>query len=162
MCITLLINNKIPHSIKKKIIFQKKMYRENGRNALRLKLKKEENIDVFEKYIYQMSNNEEETYNDNLYEVVYELTSTNMNDILSDVKQKKYGWSHKSLNIYRDIEHEQDAFIIQPFEIVEGIVECKCGSKRVYSYSKQTRSGDESISTFNECLICKSKWVYSG
>jgi DNA-directed RNA polymerase subunit M/transcription elongation factor TFIIS len=66
------------------------------------------------------------------------------------------------LNEYIQEEIEQDNFIIQPFEIVEGITECKCGSKRVYSFTKQTRGGDEISTTFNECLSCKSKWSYSG
>ena len=138
------------------------MFRENGKNALRLKLNKEENVTIFEKYIFQMYGKDEDCYNHNMYEVVNDLTHDNMHDILSAIKQERYGWKHKSLSSYRDIEYEQDAFIIQPFEIIEGIVECKCGSKRVYSFSKQTRSGDESITTFNECLMCKSKWVYSG
>lgn len=138
------------------------MHRENGKDALRLKLQKEENVVTFEKYIYQNYGEDVDTYNHNLYEIVNELTPQNMQQVLTDIKQKKYGWEHKSLSVYRDIEYEQDCFIIQPFEIIEGIVECKCGSKRVYSFSKQTRSGDESITTFNECLVCKSKWVYSG
>jgi DNA-directed RNA polymerase subunit M/transcription elongation factor TFIIS len=138
------------------------MHREKGKNALRLKLQKEENVLVFEKYINQMYGHDPNIYNHNLYDIVSELNAENMHKILDNIKKSRYDWSHESLSIYRDIEYEQDAFIIQPFEIIEGIVECKCGSKRVYSFSKQTRSGDESITTFNECLVCKSKWVYSG
>jgi DNA-directed RNA polymerase subunit M/transcription elongation factor TFIIS len=138
------------------------MHREEGKNALRLKLSKEENISVFENHIHKLYGDDIQSYKDNMYQIVHDLTPQNMHEILSDIKQEKYGWSHKSLSVYRDIEYEQDAFIIQPFEIIEGIVDCKCGSKRVYSFSKQTRSGDESITTFNECLVCKSKWVYSG
>ena len=59
-------------------------------------------------------------------------------------------------------EIEQDNFIIKPFEIEEGVLQCKCGSKRVYSYSKQSRSADEPMSTYAQCMSCKSKWVYSG
>ena len=148
---------------KKNFISKKKiMHREEGKNALRLKLSKEENISVFENHIHKLYGDDIQSYKDNMYQIVNDLTTQNMHEILSDIKQNKYGWSHKSLCVYRDIEYEQDAFIIQPFEIIEGIVDCKCGSKRVYSFSKQTRSGDESITTFNECLVCKSKWVYSG
>jgi DNA-directed RNA polymerase subunit M/transcription elongation factor TFIIS len=138
------------------------MWREEGKNALRVKLHKEENITVFENYIHKIYGENENCYKDTMYQVVNDLTPQNMSEILSDIKEGRYGWNHKSLSVYRDIEYEQDAFIIQPFEIIEGIVDCKCGSKRVYSFSKQTRSGDESITTFNECLMCKSKWVYSG
>lgn len=97
-----------------------------------------------------------------VYQVIEDLKHHDEDTVLANLKAQRYGWNHDSLKKYQDIEYEQDCFIIQPFEIVEGIVECKCGSKRVYSYSKQTRSGDESISTFNECLICKNKWMYSG
>lgn len=139
------------------------MFRDHAKNALRLKLSKEDNITVFEKYLYQMYGDDEVTYTHNVYQVVHDLENKdNMSQILSDIKNGLYGWNHKSLTTYRDIECEQDAFIIQPFEIIEGIVDCKCGSKRVYSFSKQTRSGDESITTFNECLVCKNKWVYNG
>ena len=55
-------------------------------------------------------------------------------------------------------EEEQDDFIVNPFQIEEGIVECRCGSKRVYSYSKQCRSGDEGVTSFHQCLKCKAKW----
>lgn len=45
-------------------------------------------------------------------------------------------------------------------EVVDGIFVCsKCGSKKVMSFSKQTKSGDESLSVFAMCSICKNKWV---
>ena len=34
----------------------------------------------------------------------------------------------------------------------------KCGSKNVFSLSKQVRAGDEGTSVFNECLSCGNKW----
>ena len=137
-------------------------YRLRVRNALKSKLSRDENINVFEKYIFQVYGENDTDYLNNAFQVIYDVDTNNMSDILKDLKDGRYGWKHKSLDTYRDIEYEQDAFIIQPFEIIEGVVECKCGSNRVYTFSKQTRSGDESITTFNECLICKTKWVYSG
>ena len=68
------------------------MHRERGKNALRLKLKKEENVVIFEKYIHQNYGEDVDTYNHNLYEVVNELTIENMHQLLTDIKQKKYGW----------------------------------------------------------------------
>ena len=59
-------------------------------------------------------------------------------------------------------EIEQDNFIENPFEIEEGVLECKCGSKRVFSYQKQSRSADEPMSTYATCVACKNKWIYSG
>lgn len=114
---------------------------------------------------YDLLNNDdddEEVMKRVVYQVLEDLNQNDEEIVLKSLKEKRCGWNHKTWNMYQDIEYEQDCFIIQPFEIVEGIVECRCGSKRVFSYSKQTRSGDESITTFNECLICKNKWVYNG
>ena len=37
-------------------------------------------------------------------------------------------------------------------EIEEGVMECtKCGSKKTYSYTKQTRGGDEATTVFAIC-----------
>jgi DNA-directed RNA polymerase subunit M/transcription elongation factor TFIIS len=138
------------------------MIRTLARNALATKLTRSENIDVFERYAYEQYKDNDKDYINAVYQLVYDIAPDNLENVLKNLKEGKYGWSHDSLSMFRDIEYEQDAFIIQPFEIIEGIVECRCGSKRVYSFSKQTRSGDESITTFNECLICKKKWVYSG
>ena len=90
------------------------------------------------------------------------INKKELKEILKSIKNNEILWKHQSLKDLIDDEIEQDDFIIQPFEIVEGIAECRCGSKRVYSYTKQTRGGDESSTTFNECLKCKSKWTYSG
>jgi len=71
-------------------------------------------------------------------------------------------WQNNYFNDLIDKEIEQDNFLIKPIEIEEGVLECKCGSKRVFSYQKQCRGGDESSTTFAECVACKSKWIYSG
>jgi len=103
-------------------------------------------------------------YKQTIYQIVNDclLEKKETDSLLSDIKSGKLNWNHDKFTTLKNIEYEQDQFIIQPFEIIEGIAVCNCGSKRVYSYSKQTRSGDESCTTFNECLKCKAKWVYSG
>ena len=87
-----------------------------AKNALRSKLNREENITVFEKYIHQMYGDNDDEYLNNTFQIVYDVNTTNMSDVLKDLKEGKYGWHHKSLDTYRDIEYEQDAFIIQPFD----------------------------------------------
>jgi DNA-directed RNA polymerase subunit M/transcription elongation factor TFIIS len=69
---------------------------------------------------------------------------------------------HGSFKTEQDLIDEQDDFIENPFEIEEGVIECRCGSKRVFSFSKQTRSADEPMTTYAECVQCGSKWTYSG
>lgn len=133
------------------------------KNALKLVVKHESNVNTLEKNIFQVSNDDENIYKNITFQVVNDIRNgKKLPEVLNDIKNFKVNWKHSSLNEYIQEEIEQDNFIIQPFEIVEGITECKCGSKRVYSFTKQTRGGDEISTTFNECLSCKSKWSYSG
>jgi len=146
--------------------------RNRGKIALRKFLGKEQNVNILEKCVnesvsrYIGSETEEvfsEIYNNIIYQLINDIINKKeLKEILKSVKNNEILWKHPSLKDLIDDEIEQDDFIIQPFEIVEGIAECRCGSKRVYSYTKQTRGGDESSTTFNECLKCKSKWTYSG
>lgn len=133
--------------------------REIGKNALKTVLTKEQNVNTLEKYIFDISNGDEKPYKKILYETIQDISNGNkIPDILSNIKNKNVLWKHKSLETFIKEEEEQDEFIINPFQVEEGIVECRCGSKRVYSYSKQCRSGDEGITSFHQCLKCKSKW----
>ena len=133
------------------------------KNALKLVVKNESNVNTLEKNIFQVSNDDENIYKNITFQVVNDIRNgKKLPEVLNDIKNFKVNWKHSSLNEYIQEEIEQDNFIIQPFEIVEGLTECKCGSKRVYSFTKQTRGGDEISTTFNECLSCKSKWSYSG
>ena len=129
-----------------------------GKSSLKCVLTKEQNIDIIEKNISDICD-DEETYKKILYQVITDISiGKKLQDILDDIKTHKVLWSHDSLNEFIKEEEEQDEFIVNPFQIEEGIVECRCGSKRVYSYSKQCRSGDEGVTSFHQCLKCKSKW----
>lgn len=130
-------------------------------DALQTVLTKEQNIKTIEKNVFLYSRNEE--YMLNIYETISDIKSgAKLNTLLSDIKSKKMGWKHSCYNNLIFEEEEQNNFIIKPFEVEEGVLECKCGSKRVYSYSKQSRGADEPMSTYAECMSCKNKWVYSG
>ena len=131
-----------------------------AKDLLRRVVTKEQNINVIEKNIYELCDEDDkELYKKILYQVLYDIKQgVKLPDILKDLKEHKILWKHSSLDKYIKEEDEQDEFIINPFQVEEGIVECRCGSKRVYSYSKQTRSGDEGITSFHQCLKCKSKW----
>jgi len=137
--------------------------RQKVKDALKLVLTVEKNINILEKNIHDVAKDDEFIYTNIAYQLVSDIKQgKKLKELLEEIKQQKLNWKHPSLADYINEEIEQDNFIIQPFEIVEGITQCKCGSKRVYSYTKQTRGGDESSTTFNECLQCKSKWSYSG
>ena len=137
-------------------------FRIKGCNALRKVLTKEQNVKVIEKCINDLSN-EEFSYYIIIYQTVNDiLKGKKLPELLSSIKKGNVIFKHESNNDMNNDEIEQDNFLVKPFEIEEGVLECKCGSRKVYSYSKQSRSADEPMSTYAQCMSCKSKWVYSG
>lgn len=143
-------------------------FRINGKNALRTVLKQEKNIDTIEKYIYQLSSkdkiNIEENYNSNVYQIIGDIIDElKLKTILENIKNNKIGWEHHSFDEMNICIAEQNDFIKNPFEVEEGVFQCKqCGSKRVYSYAKQDRSCDEGTSVYAQCVACKAKWRERG
>lgn len=137
-------------------------YRIKGKNALKTVLKNEQNIIIFDKYISEKSS-EEELYLSNIYQLIEDLSNViSLKKILNDIKNDNLNWKHLFFTSMINDELEQDNFIENPFEIEEGVLECKCGSKRVFSYQKQSRSADEPMSTYANCVACGNKWCYSG
>lgn len=143
--------------------------RNNGINALKSVLNQEKNISTIEKYIYQITlklhnNDIDEYYNSYLYQVIGDiLNKKKINIILDELKNKKIGWEHESFQEMANYIAEQNDFIKNPFEVEEGVFQCKsCGSKRVYSYAKQDRSCDEGTSVYAQCVACKAKWRERG
>lgn len=120
-------------------------------------------INNIEKSIFKNTKNIKQ-YNNLLYEITGDIIlGENCKDIITNMNNGYFFWDNK---VYNDIKHiitEQNDFIENPFEVEEGVIECnKCGSKRVFSYSKQTRGADEPMTTFAQCISCKSSWSYSG
>lgn len=148
--------------------------RKNGLLALGTCLKSEKNGKVFEKYIYNCAEiksgeekeNIENIYRRFVYQVVGDITKgAPLKPLLSNVKALRLGWEHKDYEKVSQKISEHDEFIVNPFEVVEGVSKCpieNCGNERVFTYTKQCRSGDESSTTFNQCMKCNYTWTYSG
>ena len=157
-------------------------YRTTGKSALNIVLNKETNVIMIEKYVFETSQDQtkyrideqelQKVYIQNIYQIVGDISrGLKLKDILSNIKNGKLGWDHSAFNEIKSRIDEQDGFIENPFQVEEGIFECKaidkksgklCGSKRVFSYTRQVRSSDEPMSVFSTCVQCGSKWVYSG
>ena len=154
-------------------------YREKGKSALSTVLNQEQNIRVIEKYVYNISTREakddnelEEKYKYHIYQTIGDiLKGENLKDMLSKIKDGKLGWEHPAFQEMKNRMEEQDGFIENPFEVEEGVQQCKaidkntgkvCNSKRVISYSRQDRSSDEPMTTYNTCCACGAQWKYSG
>ena len=139
-------------------------YRLDGKDVLGLVIKVEKNVNILEKAVYSETGGDEEIYKSLIYEVVTEISNgMKLSSVLEMIKSKKTGWNHKNFDDTRYRQQEQDDFIINPFEVEEGVLKCgKCGNSRTFSYTKQTRSADEPMTTFATCMTCKHKWTYSG
>ena len=75
------------------------------------------------------------------------------------LKKDRLLWGHPSFdNEKKKIEEEND-FMVCPYEISEGVLKCsKCGCRKIFSFSKQTRSMDEPTTVFALCSECGNKW----
>ena len=139
--------------------------RETGKNVLRLCIKKEKNINIMEKHILNICLQKkcrscEESYNQLIISVYIRIKGgEDLKSILKDIKDGRVLWDDPNMDEHRQKLEEQDEFLENPFEIEDGVIECnKCGSKRTYSYTKQTRSGDEATTVFSVCAKCGAKW----
>lgn len=57
-------------------------------------------------------------------------------------------------------QEERDEYLCSPPKLEEGLFKCSaCGSKKTYSYGKQTRSADEATTVFVTCGNCGKKWI---
>jgi len=139
------------------------LLRNHGRDALGTVLNIPGNIKIIEKHIFEVSDGQEYNYKRTLYQIIGDvMVKKKLEDLLKNIKQKRIGWNHSSFDFARAQLDEQDDFIENPFEVEEGVIDCKCGSKRVFSYSKQSRSADEPMTTYAQCVQCNAKWQYSG
>jgi DNA-directed RNA polymerase subunit M/transcription elongation factor TFIIS len=136
------------------------MFRDTGKEALGLYLKNAKNIEAFDKLIYEISEDNEDKYNEILLEVIsYIAEKKSLKEIVEILQDEEIGYDSEHFDDIRFLQEEQDNFIIKPFEIEEGVLECgKCGSKKTFSYSKQTRGGDEGTTVFAECANCGNRW----
>jgi len=144
--------------------------RQTGKKALKKVLTHQKNIDIIESHINKSCSNLEEEeeyikqYNSFIYQVIGDiLKKVPLKNILATIKNKELGWEHECFKEYKTIMEEQDDFIENPFEVIEGCMECqKCKSKRVFYYQKQSRSCDEGFNTYASCCNCDSKWTIKG
>jgi DNA-directed RNA polymerase subunit M/transcription elongation factor TFIIS len=142
--------------------------RDKGIEVLENILTNKKNVTLFEKQIYVQAIKNTEEDPDSIYiEYLYEISSQLKQNpkiipIFENLKKGKIGWNNSNFDTIRKKQQDKDEFLVNPFEIEEGVQECnKCGSKRTFSYQKQTRSADEGMTTFLQC-VCGHKWRYSG
>ncbi len=140
--------------------------RSNGSKALETVLSKQTNINIVEKCIHKKAkkaDDYESIYKKILYQTVGDIiTGINLKDLVKNIKRELVGWNHPVFSDIKNRIEEHDEFIINPFEVEEGVTTCHCGSGRVFTYQKQCRGSDEPMTTFAKCVACKAQWSYSG
>jgi len=138
-------------------------YRTTGTSALSTVLNNQKNISILEKSVYNQTENED-MYKTVIFQVISDIQGgTSIKETFRMIKDGNIGWKHHSYTLMSQRINEQNEFIENPFEVEEGVHTCRgCGSKRVFSYSKQVRSSDEGTSVFCECVACHIKWKESG
>lgn len=153
-------------------------YRETGIKILKGVGITDTNAKIIDKKLYndcfqECSDKEIDTiYSEKLYQIVGDcLQKINGKEIIKNIDQSLLGWKHPNFKENADRIAEQNDFIQNPFEVEEGVFQCKavdpvtgkvCGSKRVFSYTKQDRSSDEGTSVYAQCVACKTKWRERG
>jgi DNA-directed RNA polymerase subunit M/transcription elongation factor TFIIS len=142
--------------------------RKKGSFALATVIKQDKNVKIIEKYIHKRvlinkSYDYDETYMKFIYQSIGDiLVGKDLKLILENIKKDLIGWDHPTFLKIKNRIKEHDDFIVNPFEVEEGVTTCNCGSGRVFTYQKQTRGADEPMTTFAKCVKCKSQWTYSG
>lgn len=115
---------------------------------------------IFQKYIHYLYQ-DEQTRLQMQYNLYFcgKRRKSDLQKLLGQIILGTY--EHDSLNQYRIKIEEEDNFATCPLEIEEGVLECKCGSKRTISFQKQTRSADEGSTTFAKCVECGTQWRFN-
>lgn len=126
----------------------------------------EKYVNIYCTEIHTSAEKMETTYKSLWYDILGHLApSSSLADLKECIKAiytKRILKNDPLYDTYRDIQNEEDHFLLHPFTIEEGVLECsRCGSKRTISYQKQTRSADEGSTTFAKCVDCKKQWRHN-
>lgn len=127
-------------------------------------MKQPKNCETYEKYIYEKCQTDIETYKWVVFQVYGLLLKKEkeMKELLGDVKNGKIGWKSCTYDEVAFRIQEHDEYLVKPFEVEEGVEECSCGSKKVFSFGKQVKSSDEGTTTFCRCVDCGTVWTSNG
>jgi len=142
-------------------------FRTQGRAVLATVLNNDKNITILEKTVFEKTSkmpDAEDSYKEVIYQVLSDVCQhVSIKQIYRNIKNGNIKWKHKCFDDMARRISEQNEFIENPFEVEEGVHTCrKCGSKRVFSYNRQVRGGDEGTGVFCECAACHCKWQERG
>jgi len=132
-----------------------KEFRELAEVVLSCFIKKPSNRKEMTRALWSLANKEETIAQYLMYEIFSEfMTVARVEAVFDHLKNKSLGWDHPVFHVYRDQQEEYDRFLVEPPEVEEGVIQCRCGSRKTFSFSKQTRRADESATVFVRCVEC--------
>ena len=124
-------------------------------------IKSKKNRENIIQYLKKKLPNHEKQHETNLfYFLMYEMyvewsLCPKLDELFLYMKTNNLGLDHIIFNDIKRRLKENDEFITNPPQVEEGVIECqRCKSKRTFSFSKQTRSGDEACTVFVRCAQC--------
>lgn len=80
-------------------------------------------------------------------------------DLLNKLKHRDLIWSSDIFSEEKAKIEEENDFMVNPYVMSEGVLKCrKCECKFIFSFTKQTRSADEPMTTFARCSNCGHRW----
>ena len=134
-------------------------YRNKGILALNTVFKNNKNIKILENLIHNVSTSQDD-YNLIILEIIEcKRNKFTIKEIYNKLKNNIIQFNTDEFYNYQKEIDELDDFLNNPFEVDEGVLTCnKCGSNKTYSYTKQTRGGDESTTVFAMCSNCQARW----
>lgn len=120
---------------------------------------KQKNID----YIIRKTYGPEQTLK--IYEILCLIkdptipSKNKFSQVIDYIKTHQTIWNDSTFNKEKIKIEEENDFMVCPYEISDGIFTCSlCGCKKIFSFSKQTRSIDEPTTVFALCSECGHKW----
>lgn len=112
-----------------------------------------ENVDKIREYLATISS-DERIQRFVLFEVM--ASRDQAKDML---RQRQFLFSHHTFDDIRLCIQEQEEFLNRPIEVEDGVIDCKkCGSRKTFSYAKQTRASDEGTTVFVTCAQCRHQF----
>ncbi len=102
----------------------------------------------------------DDCYNDQAFEILGEISSRPIDNVIADLKIDKVGWQSSLYDDCREEEEIEQQSAVEGVKVKKGEIPCKnpkCRSLETYYMTMQTRSADEPATIYLFCTKCDTK-----